>query len=116
MMVTVVAVCLGLLASGCFEGDGSRWFENDTDSTVWVAHNRRGAAGFDLNMLGWTEVGAHEEAVYSTGGCVAVGEIVVATAPAEESIIDRRVIAPPNQDADDPLCSEWVWSGVGDHD
>lgn len=112
----LVAVGLATPTAGCFEDDGSRGFENDTDSTVWVGHNRRGEAGFDLGLTGWTEVGAHEEAVYSSGGCIVVGEIVVATAPNEANIIDRRLIAPPNEDADDPLCSDWTWSGVGDHD
>ena len=112
----LVAVGLAAPSAGGFEDDGSRRFENDTDSTVWVGHNRRGAAGFDLGLTGWTEVGAHDDAVYSTGGCIVVGETVAARAPDEANIIDRRVITPPNKDADDPFCSDWTRSGVGNHD
>lgn len=116
--IVLVGVGVGLVVptAGCFEDDGSRRFRNDTDATVWVAQNFLGDEGFDVGLEGWTEVPANDEAVYSTGGCVETGELIVATSPDERSIVDRRVFSRANPDAEEPLCSDWTWSGVGDHD
>ena len=108
---------LALLARACFEDDGSRRFENDTDETVWVAQNFRAfEGGFDLGLDGWTEVPPGEEVVYSSGGCVETGDVIVAMSPDESSIVDHRVFSPGDPAAEKPLCSDWTWSGVGDHD
>jgi hypothetical protein len=103
------SVCL--LSAGCTDTDGSLHFTNDTDATVWVAYNSKGDAGFDIGMAGWTEAASGERVVYSEDGCLRFGEVVVATEPGEDAIVDRRVTSD-----DDPLCGSWTWSGIGDHD
>lgn len=100
-----------LVSVGCTDTDGSLRFTNDTSDTVWVAYNSKGDEGFDIGRAGWTEAAAGARVVYSVDGCLRFGEVVVATEPDEAAVVDRRVTT-----HDDPVCGDWMWSGVGDRD
>jgi hypothetical protein len=110
-LVVALVVSLCLVPVSCTDTDGSLRFTNDTADTVWVAYNSKGDAGFDVGRAGWTEAAAGARVVYSVDGCLRFGEVVVATEPDEAAMVDRRVTSD-----DDPLCGDWTWSGVGDHD
>jgi hypothetical protein len=107
----LVIVTSGVLFVSCTDNDGSLRFTNDTDDTVWVAYSASVGSELDLGTDGWTEAPAHEDVVYSIHGCLEFGEVVVATEPDAASILDRRSVTGP----DEALCSDWTWSGVGDH-
>lgn len=101
--------------TGCtIDSDATLDFINQTDETVWVAHNPDGPQELRVPESGWIEAKPGERVVLNDGGCVETGELVVATGPVESAVIDVRPLAA----ADSEICpgDDWEWSGVGDHD
>ena len=101
--------------AGCFEDDGSKYFRNDTDETVWVAHRETyspDGVTVDLRVdsSGWTEAPPGDDVEYAQT-CTETGDFVVANQPDDAAIIDVRDI--PDGKG---VCSDWRWSGPGDHD
>lgn len=102
-------------AAGCtIDSDATLDFTNQTDETVWVAHNPDGPNGFGVPDRMWISAEPDTPVVINDGGCIETGELVVATEPAESAIIDIRPLAEANAE----ICpgDDWEWSGVGDHD
>ncbi len=100
--------------TGCtIDSDATLDFINQTDATVWVAHNPDGPQEFGVPNSGWIEAEPGLRVVLNDGGCVETGELVVATGPVESADIDVRPLAA----ADSEICpgDDWEWSGVGDH-
>lgn len=112
------ALLAGLLVCGMIgctiDSDATVDFINQTDETVWIAHNPHGPQEFRVPDGRWIEAEPGVRAVLSDGGCVETGELVVATGPAESAVIDAR----PLVATDSEICpgDDWRWSGVGDHD
>ena len=101
--------------AGCtIDSDATVDFTNQTDETVWVAHNPDGPNGFGVPDRMWINAETDTPVVINDGGCIETGEFVVATEPAESAIIDIRPLAEDNAE----ICpgDDWEWSGVGDHD
>lgn len=107
-----MAMC-GLAA--CEDLEAAVEFENQTGESVWVGVNAYAPRGFRVPDELWTRIqaGATSE-IWSGGGCMEVGEVVVATEPDQAAVIDVR----PVDDPDSTLCSNdvWRWSGIGDHE
>ncbi len=106
-----------MLPSACLFEDleSSIDFENQTDETIWVGYNAYAPRAFDIPDSRWTEVPSGERVpILAIGGCLEVGELVIATRPDESATVDARPVGQPNPE----LCSGqvWEWSGVGDHD
>lgn len=106
------------LTSACFFEDleATVDFENQSDETVWVGYNAYAwQDAFRIPDSLWTQVPPGERsAIWDGGGCMEIGELVIATRPEESAVIDARPIG----DSYAILCSNdtWEWSGVGDHD